>query len=128
MRRTDTGAVVVAADTVVTHAATGTYTHTFADPAAGLVYQYIVKATVGVATHWFERRYAKPVLAYMNVDKADALAETTSGLVSWAEASDPAKAAAHQDPGAAPVWLPFQDVTSSNHIGQWATKIVGGVN
>ncbi|HEY8079345.1 MAG TPA: hypothetical protein VIF62_34680, partial [Labilithrix sp.] len=46
----------------------------------------------------------------------------------WLVAFDPALAAAGKDPGFAPVWLPFQDVASSNHIGQWTTKIVGPVN
>ncbi len=46
----------------------------------------------------------------------------------WLVAFDPALAAAGKDPGFAPLWLPFQDVASSNHIGQWTTKIVGQVN
>jgi hypothetical protein len=94
VRRADTNAVVVAANTVMTHAATGTYSHTFTEPAPGLVYQYVVKATVGANTHWFERRYTKPLPAYMDVDEADALAATTSGLVSWSGSTAPAKAAA----------------------------------
>ena len=94
VRRTDTNAVVVAANTAMTHTATGTYTCTFTDPAPGLVYQYVVKATIGAATHWFDRRYVKPVAAYMDVDEADALAATTNGLISWSGASAPAKAAA----------------------------------
>ena len=78
----------------MTHAAVGTYTSTFTDPAPGLVYQYVVKATIGVDTYWFERRYTKPVPAYLDVEQADALAETSSGLVSWSGATAPAKAAA----------------------------------
>ena len=46
----------------------------------------------------------------------------------WLVGIDVAKAAAGKDPSFAPVWLPFQDVQSSNHIGQWTTKIVGQVN
>src|SRR4051812_25312199 len=83
VRRADTNAVVVAAGTAMTHGATGTYTAAFTDPAAGLVYQYFVKATIGTETYWFERRYTKPVAAYLDVEQADALAATTSGLVSW---------------------------------------------
>jgi hypothetical protein len=94
VRRADNSAVVVAGDTAMTHTGTGTYNYTFADPAIGLVYEYVVKATIGAATHWFERRYAKPVPAYLDVDEADTLAATTSGLVSWSGASAPAKAAA----------------------------------
>jgi len=45
----------------------------------------------------------------------------------WLVAFDPAKAAAGVDPSFAPVWLPFQSVQSSNHIGQWTTKIVGPI-
>jgi hypothetical protein len=94
VRRADTGAVAVAASTVMPHVGTGTYAYTFTDPAPGLVYLYVVKATLGSATHWFERRYVKPVAAYLDVDAADALATTTSGLVSWSGATAPAKAAA----------------------------------
>lgn len=46
----------------------------------------------------------------------------------WLVAFDPAMAGRGADASFAPLWLPFQDVTSSNHIGQWATKIVGTVN
>jgi hypothetical protein len=42
----------------------------------------------------------------------------------WIVAFDPAKAKAGLDPSFAPVWLPFQDVASSNHIGQWTEKVV----
>lgn len=94
VRRADTGGVVVAANVAMTHAATGTYTSTFTDPAPGLVYQYVVKATIGAAIHWFERRYVTPVPAYLDVDEADELAATTSGLVSWSGAAAPAKALA----------------------------------
>jgi hypothetical protein len=59
----------------------------------------------------------------------DAKGNPTSGVTQlWLVAFDPARAAAGKDPSFAPVWLPFQDVQSSNHIGQWATKIVGPVN
>jgi hypothetical protein len=59
----------------------------------------------------------------------DAAGNPSSGVTQlWLVAFDPARAAAGQDPSFAPVWLPFQDVGSSNHIGQWATKIVGPVN
>jgi hypothetical protein len=42
----------------------------------------------------------------------------------WIVGFDPAKAMAGKDPSFAPVWLPFQDVASSNHIGQWTQKVV----
>jgi hypothetical protein len=59
----------------------------------------------------------------------DAQGNPTGGVTQlWLVAFDPAKAASGADPSFAPIWLPFQDITSSNHIGQWATKIVGPVN
>jgi hypothetical protein len=45
----------------------------------------------------------------------------------WLVGFDPKKAAAGQDPSFAIVWLPFQDVASSNHIGQWTEAIVGEI-
>jgi WD40-like Beta Propeller Repeat len=42
----------------------------------------------------------------------------------WIVGFDPAKAKAGKDPSFAPVWLPFQDISSSNHIGQWTEKVV----
>jgi WD40 repeat protein len=42
----------------------------------------------------------------------------------WMAAFDPAQAAASKDPSSAPFWLPFQDMTTSNHIAQWTTQIV----
>jgi hypothetical protein len=45
----------------------------------------------------------------------------------WIVGFDVAKARAGQDPSFAPVWLPFQDVASSNHIGQWTSKVVGPI-
>jgi WD40-like Beta Propeller Repeat len=44
----------------------------------------------------------------------------------WVVAFDPARAAAGKDPSFAPVWLPFQDAATSNHIGQWTEKVVPG--
>ncbi len=44
----------------------------------------------------------------------------------WAVAFDPARAKAGKDPSFAPVWLPFQDTATSNHIGQWTEKVVPG--
>jgi hypothetical protein len=41
----------------------------------------------------------------------------------WMVAYDPAKAAAGMDPTFPAFWLPFQDITSGNHIGQWSTDI-----
>ncbi|MGZ3451941.1 MAG: hypothetical protein ACXVEF_20190, partial [Polyangiales bacterium] len=41
----------------------------------------------------------------------------------WMTAIDPAKAKAGVDPSGPAFWLPFQDVTSGNHIAQWVTKV-----
>jgi len=45
----------------------------------------------------------------------------------WLVGFDPKKAGSGQDASFAPVWLPFQDVESSNHIGQWTEAIIGPV-
>ena len=66
---------------------------------------------------------------FRDVHPHDANGNPNGGVTQlWLVAFDPAKASANQDPSFAPVWLPFQDVTSSNHIGQWATQIVGSVH
>jgi hypothetical protein len=41
----------------------------------------------------------------------------------WMVAFDPARAATGQDPTYPAFWLPFQDISSSNHIGQWSTEV-----
>jgi hypothetical protein len=47
-----------------------------------------------------------------------------SGPLLWMFAIDPDKIAAGQDGSFPPFFLPFQDLTTSNHIGQWAEQIV----
>ena len=49
---------------------------------------------------------------------------TRHGRWLWMFAIDPAKIAAGQDGSYAGFYLPFQDLTTSNHIGQWTTTIV----
>ncbi|MBX3187309.1 MAG: hypothetical protein KF819_09845 [Labilithrix sp.] len=44
----------------------------------------------------------------------------------WMFAVDPAKIMAGDDGSYPGFYLPFQDLTTSNHIGQWTEKIVGG--
>ncbi len=56
----------------------------------------------------------------------DAAGNATHHRQLWAVAFDPARAKAGKDPSFAPVWLPFQDTETSNHIGQWTTKVVPG--
>jgi WD40 repeat protein len=42
----------------------------------------------------------------------------------WMMGFDPARAAAGMDPSWPAFWLPFQDLSSDNHIAQWTTQIV----
>ena len=44
----------------------------------------------------------------------------------WMVAFDPAHMAAGQDPSFPAFWLPFQDLNSGNHIGQWSTEVPRG--
>ncbi len=46
----------------------------------------------------------------------------------WMVAVDPDKVALSEDPSYPAFCLPFQDFATSNHIAQWATVIVGGIN
>ena len=46
---------------------------------------------------------------------------TTAQL--WMVPLDAAKLSAGQDPGFPPVWLPFQDPATGNHIAQWVEKV-----
>ncbi len=51
-------------------------------------------------------------------------AEAVSGSLIWMVAIDPDRALAGQDPSAAAFALPFQDLSSSNHIAQWTTEVI----
>lgn len=50
--------------------------------------------------------------------------EAASGTLLWMVAIDPDRALAGEDPSYPAFYLPFQDVTSSNHIAQWTKEIV----
>jgi WD40-like Beta Propeller Repeat len=50
---------------------------------------------------------------------------TRHGRWLWMFAIDLTKLSAGQDGSYAAFYLPFQDLTTSNHIGQWTTKVVG---
>jgi hypothetical protein len=50
--------------------------------------------------------------------------ENPSGTLLWMVAVDPQKAAGGVDPSYAAFALPFQDLTTSNHIAQWTTQVV----
>lgn len=71
VKRNDTGAIVVADNTAMTNTATGTYEHTFTEPAAGLTYTYWVEWVYGGETF----RDEKTVVGY-----------TITGIVTLAEA------------------------------------------
>jgi hypothetical protein len=47
-----------------------------------------------------------------------------SGQVLWMFAVDPDKLNAGQDGSFPAFFLPFQDLTTSNHIGQWTQRVV----
>jgi hypothetical protein len=47
-----------------------------------------------------------------------------SGTLIWMVAIDPERLARGEDPSAAAFCLPFQDITTSNHIAQWTTGVV----
>jgi len=49
------------------------------------------------------------------------------GTLLWMVAVDPDKIASGVDPSYPAFALPFQDYTTSNHIAQWTTKVVGPI-
>jgi hypothetical protein len=51
--------------------------------------------------------------------------ENPSGQFIWMTGIDPSQVAAGQDPSYPAFCLPFQDFTTSNHIAQWTTQVVG---
>jgi hypothetical protein len=51
--------------------------------------------------------------------------ENPSGTFIWMTAIDPTQVAQGQDPSYPAFCLPFQDFTTSNHIAQWTTQVVG---
>lgn len=56
----------------------------------------------------------------------DATNQPTGVRQLWLVGFDLTRAKGGTDPSFAPLWLPFQEVTTSNHIGQWTQKVVGG--
>jgi hypothetical protein len=55
LKRTDTGATVLAAGASFPRLALGTYQKTFADPAASLTYEYTLKVVTGGTTYYYNR-------------------------------------------------------------------------
>jgi hypothetical protein len=51
-------------------------------------------------------------------------AESLSGSLIWMVAIDPDRALAGEDPSVAAFALPFQDLSSSNHIAQWTKEVI----
>jgi hypothetical protein len=51
--------------------------------------------------------------------------ESASGTLIWMVGFDPNALANGQDPSFAAFCLPFQDITTSNHIAQWTQEVVG---
>ncbi len=85
VRRADTQAVVVAADTAMTHAATGVYEHAFEDPAPGLSYEYYVRYVLLGATYYSEGEIAGAPVAGVRT-----LAEMTAAVRAVLEDEDEA--------------------------------------
>jgi hypothetical protein len=52
--------------------------------------------------------------------------ENPDGTLIWMAAIEPDKVAQRQDPSYPAFALPFQDTTTSNHIAQWAQRLVAG--
>jgi hypothetical protein len=50
--------------------------------------------------------------------------EALSGTLLWMVAIDPDRVTAGGDPSYTAFALPFQDVTSSNHIAQWTQELL----
>lgn len=78
VKRTDTGAIIVAAGTAFTHVGTGLYQYTITDPAPGLTYQYWIEIVADGETQRIERYSYPPAEAdddvYLTLAEADALA------------------------------------------------------
>lgn len=98
VRRTDTMAIVLAAGTAFVRDGLGLYSKTFTDPAAGLTYNYWVKAIVGGQVITFERNQsgagAATAGAYATLSEGDAIAAALPLLVKYKAASSELRAAA----------------------------------
>ena len=56
---------------------------------------------------------------------ANSSGESASGTLIWMVGVDPTSLGNGQDPSFAAFCLPFQDITTSNHIAQWTQEVVG---
>lgn len=98
VKRTDTGAIVVADGTDLDHDGTGLYSYTLVEPAAGLTYHYWIEFVFNGETYRIEKTATAGVApdadSYCTVEEADAIADALPGLASYKAASDDAKLAA----------------------------------
>lgn len=98
VRRTDTLAVVVASGTALERVSQGVYEYTFADPAAGLTYNYWVEIVYGGQTYRFEKNQsaagAADAASYLTLDEADELAAVLPLLAKYKAATSDARGAA----------------------------------
>lgn len=100
LQRTDTAANVIAPGTALNHPATGTYSYTFDDPAAGLTYNYWIEfvTPAGNTLRYNRLAYAAApgvlLPTYLASSEADTLAAALPGLSSYKAASDADKSAA----------------------------------
>jgi hypothetical protein len=56
---------------------------------------------------------------------ANSSSESATGTLIWMVGVDPSTLANGNDPSFAAFCLPFQDITTSNHIAQWTEEVVG---
>jgi hypothetical protein len=99
--------------------------------AAGGTPLKLARASTGECDSWpkwapvVQRYRGQPVMWLTFASKRAYGLRLAAGAQSqlWMVAFDPAAAAAGQDPGYPAFWLPFQELTSGNHIAQWATVV-----
>ena len=81
LKRTDTGATVVAAGTALSQVDEGVYSHTFSDPASDLTYQYVYEIVHSGTTY----NHSYVAAAATNINNTVILPETATYYTSQAE-------------------------------------------
>lgn len=98
VKRTDTGAIVVADGVDLDHDGTGLYSYNLVEPAAGLTYLYWIEFVYNGETYRIEKTQSALTLAagsaYCTLDQANAIAAALPGLARWQAATDDEKTAA----------------------------------
>lgn len=98
VKRTDTGAIVVADGVDLDHDGTGLYSYNMVEPAAGLTYLYWVEFVYNGETYRIEKTQSSLSLtagsAYCTLDQANAIADALPGLARFRAATDDQKTAA----------------------------------